>query len=62
MTPEECSVLVSGDTIIHNGEVLVVTANDAGEEEMRLARIAFSVGKMRYTSLSTALEVDRSRG
>ena len=58
MTPEECSVLVSGDTIIHNGEVLVVTDNDPAGEEVKLARLAFPVGKMRYTSLSTGHRVE----
>jgi hypothetical protein len=62
MTPEECAKLVPGDAIIHIGEVLMVTPNDAGEGEVKLARVAFSVGKMRSTNLSTTLEVDRIRG
>jgi hypothetical protein len=60
MTPEECSRLILGDLIVHNGEVLMVTGNDADEEEVRLARVAFSVGKVRYSSLSTGCKVDRS--
>jgi hypothetical protein len=43
---------------IHNGEVLVVTDNDPGAEEVKLARLAFPVGKMRYSSLSTGRRVE----
>jgi hypothetical protein len=40
----------------------MVMVNDPLEEEVKLARVAFSAGKMRYSSLANSTQVNRNRG
>jgi hypothetical protein len=62
MTPEECAKLVPGGIIIDVDGAFMVMVNDPLEEEVKLARVAFSAGKMRYSSLANSTQVNRNRG